>query len=139
MSLIYGLIDPRNGLLYYVGRTWYPKSRLSQHLTNARGCRHENMLVHLWTRSILKQGLIPEIAALASNISGDIRSCALEIDVIKQNSHEWPLCNQLWVLDERRFSREGLLAYLEILETIYSLTSDSYVPSLDYYARPTSS
>ena len=54
--VIYGLIDPRNGELRYVGQTVrLPQLRLSQHLSIAKkGAKSYN---YFWLRQLLAEGL----------------------------------------------------------------------------------
>src|SRR5215831_5786991 len=54
---IYGLADPRNLEVRYVGANFRGKARYNEHLCRARkGCRRH---VYCWIRSLLKIGLLP--------------------------------------------------------------------------------
>jgi hypothetical protein len=60
---IYGLIDPRNGHLRYVGRTKQGFAlRLSAHIRRAREASDRH--VHSWIRGVLLAGMKPEIIPL---------------------------------------------------------------------------
>lgn len=56
-TCIYALVDPRNGEVRYVGKSDYPKSRLSNAILEAKngfdGPKHR------WVRSVLAAGLEP--------------------------------------------------------------------------------
>lgn len=63
---IYGLIDPRSGLIRYVGQTkTSPKKRLKVHLHQSRYPRNSN-LTHkeAWIRGLMIAGLRPTIEVL---------------------------------------------------------------------------
>ena len=61
--LIYGLIDPRNRELCYIGKTHKRRElRLKEHLEQARfGSR---LPVHVWIRELLSQGYTPQTFVL---------------------------------------------------------------------------
>lgn len=62
--IIYGLVDPRTNELRYVGRSSNGLSRPRSHWENSTAlCRRDRC--HTWIRSVLKDGLIPEIEVLA--------------------------------------------------------------------------
>jgi len=61
--LIYGLIDPRNGQLRYVGQASRGMStRLSQHLYSAKHGRGQHL--YCWLRQLLDEGHRPEVEVL---------------------------------------------------------------------------
>jgi len=63
---IYGLVDPRNDQLRYVGKTKHQLSRrLTQHMADARG-QYKNYHSSNWMRSLLVKGLEPEIFLIES-------------------------------------------------------------------------
>jgi hypothetical protein len=55
-TFIYGLCDPRNGELRYVGKTRNPRRRLSRHTTELKNDYRSN-----WIRSLLSDGFKPEM------------------------------------------------------------------------------
>lgn len=61
MLTIYGLIDPRTTLLRYVGKSYNPIERFSQHI---RDCSRERTRKANWIRSLLKLGLKPQLEIL---------------------------------------------------------------------------
>lgn len=61
---VYGLIDPRNGELRYVGKAVDPQKRLWIHLSIARTNRYGSLHVKHWIQSLLAVGLRPEIEVL---------------------------------------------------------------------------
>jgi len=56
---IYGLVDPRDTKVYYVGRTTRPKARLDQHI-NAKA----NGPKRRWISDLIDNGLYPEMLIL---------------------------------------------------------------------------
>ena len=62
MTHIYGLIDPRDRTLFYVGRSNRPKTRLDSHVKEAKdGSNHAKSLR---IREILAAGVRPELVVL---------------------------------------------------------------------------
>lgn len=60
---VYGLFDPRDGQLRYVGlHQGRLQKRLNEHLCKAR--KGVKLYVYDWMRSVLKEGLEPEIEIL---------------------------------------------------------------------------
>ena len=57
---IYGLCDPRNLKLRYIGRSKDPQQRLKGHLKEARNTRHTSHKIN-WIRSLLSQRISPDI------------------------------------------------------------------------------
>ncbi len=60
IAYIYGLVDPRNNKIRYIGKTIHPKNRLSGHISE---CKNKKVIHHRakWIRSILKLNLRPLI------------------------------------------------------------------------------
>jgi DNA-binding XRE family transcriptional regulator len=56
-TTIYGLIDPRTGLLRYVGKTQRPARRLASHIAYSRKGHHTHAC--RWIRCLLREGLKP--------------------------------------------------------------------------------
>ncbi len=75
---IYSLEDPRDGEIYYVGKSTDPERRLSEHLTEARSGRMENRALCRWLLSLDREGLRPVL-----NIETECRS-PYEADVEEQ-------------------------------------------------------
>lgn len=68
--LIYGLVDPRDGQLRYVGlHEGDVKKRLREHLCHAR--KGKKIYVYDWIRSVLATGKSPEIVTLEACESVD--------------------------------------------------------------------
>ncbi len=69
--IVYGLFDPRNGELRYVGKTATSKAhRYGQHLALARRLRRGSQPVHCWIHSLLSRQLKPEIDVLEQSEDG---------------------------------------------------------------------
>lgn len=60
---IYGLYDPRDDSLRYIGKTIHPKSRLWDHITDAKSRALANGKAQ-WIRELLKLDLYPELRIL---------------------------------------------------------------------------
>lgn len=61
-TFIYGLIDPRNKELRYIGKSDTPQFRLAKHIREAKRSTHLHRLA--WIKGILDDGLIPELILL---------------------------------------------------------------------------
>lgn len=71
--VIYGLIDPRDGQLRYVGKTCSSAAkRLSEHLGHARRGRQRH--VYNWLRQLLAASLKPEVEVLETCESAKVLS-----------------------------------------------------------------
>lgn len=75
---IYALVDPRDGLIRYVGQSVDPEKRLAHHLT-----RYTSIRVWTWTSKLRRLGLKPQVVRLAQAVPGE-RADKLEEDVIAQ-------------------------------------------------------
>lgn len=63
IAYIYGLIDPRDGEIRYIGKTKNPKTRLSGHITESKKNNSDNYRLK-WLRKLSKLGLSPGIIFL---------------------------------------------------------------------------
>jgi len=88
---IYGLIDPRDGAVRYVGKANDPAKRLKGHLQE---CRRRNTPVYAWIRKLVGLGLSPGLEVLEAN-------CA-----------DWRESERR-IIAERRAAGEGLLNVAE--------------------------
>lgn len=61
MTSIYGLIDPRDRLLRYIGKSDAPHERLRQHIVESG--REVHHRAH-WIQALLRLGLMPEVVLL---------------------------------------------------------------------------
>lgn len=61
MAQIYGLYDPTNGALCYIGKANCAAKRLRSHL---RDCQTRNTPVYQWMRDLSARGLTPKIQVL---------------------------------------------------------------------------
>lgn len=58
--LIYGLVDPRNRILRYIGKTHKRREiRLAEHIECAKN--GDSRAVYVWIRELLERGMVPEI------------------------------------------------------------------------------
>ena len=61
IAYIYGLVDPRDNSIRYIGKTVYPKNRLSGHINESNKFNHHRSK---WIRSLLKLNLKPKLLVL---------------------------------------------------------------------------
>lgn len=66
--MVYTLSDPESQEIRYVGVTHNPLSRLSEHLSKAKG--GENNHRACWIRSLLKKGLAPLFQVVETGAGG---------------------------------------------------------------------
>jgi hypothetical protein len=85
---IYGLKDPRDGLIHYVGQTKRPERRLSEHLWLDRGRGHKGK----WIAELKVQGIRPEMIILSQVTRSEIdeEEC---LWIAKGRELGWPLTN----------------------------------------------
>jgi hypothetical protein len=75
--IIYGLCDPRNGELRYVGVATNPKNRLSSHLS----IRHNDKTYRAnWLRSLRAAGAAPE-----------------QFEIERVSDDDWSECERFWI------------------------------------------
>lgn len=61
-SIIYGLIDPRNNQLRYIGKTKDCVSRLKSHIRFAKKQKFTHC--HVWLRQVMKENKLPELCVI---------------------------------------------------------------------------
>ena len=69
IAYIYGLVDPRNNKIRYVGKTINPKNRLIEHISESKKLNLVNYRLK-WIRKLTSLGLEPNMIIL--------RSCSIE-------------------------------------------------------------
>lgn len=79
--IIYGLVDPRNDELRYIGKSQYGQYRLASHLAPST-LKKERTHKSNWIKSLLKLGLKPLFVVLKEASDND-DLCLLEIETIK--------------------------------------------------------
>jgi hypothetical protein len=80
-NLIYGLIDPRDRCLRYVGKTHKRREwRLGEHIQHASD--GSTLPVHRWIRELLTQGSQPEIVVL-ERLPPDVDWRTAEVEAIR--------------------------------------------------------
>jgi len=85
--LIYGLIDPRNSCLRYVGKTHKRREiRLAEHVEDA--AEGGSRPVHEWIRDLLASGCKPEIFVLARVSANSDWASAEKLAIARWR--EWP-------------------------------------------------
>lgn len=78
---IYGLIDPRDSRIYYVGQSVWPGSRRCDHEKRARWCTRETHTRCVWLKSLHALGL---------------RAALVILDAVDDES-EWELAERAWI------------------------------------------
>jgi len=68
ITYIYGLYDPRDGVIRYVGKTMAYRSRLRQHISAAR--KGKTYHVYCWIRKLLREQIRPEIRLIETVVPG---------------------------------------------------------------------
>ena len=69
-TFIYGLFDPRNYQLRYVGKADNVEKRLSQHIKQVKHRQYKNRYVCNWIRQLLSEGLTPSVEILEECTQG---------------------------------------------------------------------
>jgi len=87
MIYIYGLFDPRNLELRYIGRTLHLDARLKQHIADARHGRDRNSHKNHWIRQLLNEDLVPAMEVL--------EECTED---------NWQESEKAWIADCKRFN-----------------------------------
>ncbi len=85
---VYGLKDPRDGLIHYVGQTKHLEQRLAQHLGPDRGHGHKAR----WIADLRACGLRPEIVILSQVTRAEINDEEC-LWIAKGRELGWPLTN----------------------------------------------
>lgn len=84
ITFIYGLFDPRDCRLRYIGKSDNPQKRLEQHIKTSK--QENNLRVYNWIRSLLSEELEPAIEIL--------EECT---------SENWPELERAWIADCKKF------------------------------------
>lgn len=85
ISYIYGLIDPRNDEIRYIGKTVNSKTRLSGHITESKDIEVVNYRVK-WIRKLISLGLKPKIIFLRTCSSHEYEKYETEYIRIYSNN-----------------------------------------------------
>jgi hypothetical protein len=78
---VYALVDPRDGVVRYIGATWNPRLRLRHHITSRR-MPHPKCA---WVTELLALDLEPEMRILETGFSEHRTACER-----KWVEHYWP-------------------------------------------------
>ena len=65
LTHIYGLCDPRNGELRYIGKSNNPENRLKSHISKTKIAAHPRRSA-AWIASLLKHSILPEMFVIES-------------------------------------------------------------------------
>ncbi|MEY9999117.1 hypothetical protein ABIA18_000915 [Sinorhizobium fredii] len=67
--MIYALVDPREPSVWrYIGRSFHPERRRSEHIHQSRGVQHGAAGKELWIRNLSLIGLLPSMVVLERDI-----------------------------------------------------------------------
>ncbi len=108
-TFIYGLFDPRNYSLRYIGKSDNPDLRLKQHMNEMKHGKKGNRHMASWIRQLLNEGLEPSIEIL--------EECTLD---------NWQESEQAWIAECKKFGLnlvnvtnggEGMVGYVPSAET----------------------
>jgi len=72
---IYALVDPRNDQIRYIGKTLFPKSRLSKHLTEKYLGTHKQK----WIRLLKINNIKPSFKILYTGSESNLNFCEIEL------------------------------------------------------------
>lgn len=90
-GVIYGLFDPINGKVRYIGKAVDTKNRLKSH--RSIGCRkRHNTHLNKWINSVVADGRIVEMKILQECLPGMMNACEREW-IAKGKAKGWKLCN----------------------------------------------
>lgn len=89
---IYGLCDPRDGIIRYVGITCRPKQRLRDHIYRAQS-RERNHPVQRWIRSIISDGSPPVMQYLLDGEGVDSGRDAERMTIAELKAEGFDLLN----------------------------------------------
>ena len=88
LTWIYGLIDPRDHQVYYIGQSIHPVVRWQQHLIKSKGSPSKNA----WLKELANKGMAPDIRILAETTP--LYAHKVEQEWIEQGKElGWPLTN----------------------------------------------
>lgn len=98
---IYKLVDPRDDLPHYVGRTTSLAGRLSQHLNNTVGKSKKEK----WISELKASGLVPLMEEVEKVVGEEKAAAAREVYWIQHFKKQgMPLTNVRGVSDNQRFT-----------------------------------
>ena len=110
---VYGLVDPRDQNIYYVGLTSNPRQRLSNHKTSRSG----------WISDLRTSGLVPHMIMLESGLSLYAAQSQEEHWIRHYYSLGMPLTNKMGVTkaysctlvkDEQYHKESSMISELEV-------------------------
>lgn len=87
-TFIYGLKDPRDGKIYYIGKSNYPKLRFEAHLAD----KASNKFKTEWINGLLGSDLLPELDILEEVVRSEWQEKEKQW-IAKGISEKWPLTN----------------------------------------------
>jgi hypothetical protein len=82
MHHVYHLLDPRDRVVRYIGKTASPKARLAAHLKDAQ--QSQNTLKKRWISELLAQGLQP-VMVIAATVADDLTARVIESQHCRQH------------------------------------------------------
>jgi group I intron endonuclease len=85
-TFIYGLFDPRNAALRYIGKSNNPHKRLKEHISESSPSKYTKRYVTRWIRQLLDEGLKPAIEIL--------EECSIDT---------WEQAERAWIADCKRY------------------------------------
>lgn len=85
MTYIYALRDPRDGRVYYTGKSFNPLVRLKNHIAQIKAARGYNINFSKWLESLISFGFYPMLQF-----------------VEKCHESEWKQKEQFWISEYRR-------------------------------------
>jgi hypothetical protein len=93
VGIIYGLVDPRTGIIRYVGQSRQGRERVWTHLSNLRHGRHQNSRLQRWFTKTRRQGLPEPGYLILEACAADRLSERERAWIVEGNQNGWRLCN----------------------------------------------
>lgn len=88
-TLIYAMLDPRNGELFYIGKTTNTRFRWEGHVRDRRNCERTRRI-----QQILGNGFSPMMVQLETIPAGDPWAHREKYWIAFAREQGWPICNQ---------------------------------------------
>jgi hypothetical protein len=90
--VVYGLVDPEDKTLRYVGSTAWPELRKIDHTVSSVGTVTEKTPLGRWVLSLRKRGLVPDV---------------VEMEVF-DDEYEMQVAEQFWIMHHREIGTDLL-------------------------------
>jgi hypothetical protein len=123
---IYGLRDPRDGVIRYVGITLKTaRERLREHVREARGYPRTRNERSKWILSLLSDGVEPVVLCLRDSITNITEACAQEQAwIVYLRSRGLPLTNAKRATFARGSDPRGYVSSLRCAQRVADIVAE---------------